>query len=231
VVRLKPIAHIKSDFPEKFGIPRQSGLVGGVKASVVFEEEYRNPEALRGLEGFSHIWIIWGFSANKRDGWSPTVRPPKLGGNTRVGVFASRSPYRPNAIGMSPVKLDAIEYNAEAGPVLHISGGDMMDGTPVYDIKPYVPTDSLPEAITGFAEVPGGARLQVQMDREKLGAIPDGDIAVICALLREDPRPAYHNDPERVYGMNYKEYEIKFNVSGNILRVMDIHIRTADKQD
>lgn len=229
MVRLKKIAPIKSDFPAKFGIPRQSGLVGGAEASVVFEEGYRNPEALRGLEGFSHIWILWGFSASEQDGWSPTVRPPRLGGNVRVGVFASRSPYRPNPIGISPVKLEAIEYNAEAGPILHISGVDMMDGTPVYDIKPYVPTDSHPEAVTGFAAAPNGVRLQVQMDREKLGAIPDGDIAVICALLREDPRPAYHNDPERTYGMEYKDYEIKFTVSGNVLQVTDI--RTADRRE
>ncbi|MEA4853096.1 MAG: tRNA (N6-threonylcarbamoyladenosine(37)-N6)-methyltransferase TrmO [Christensenella sp.] len=226
---LKTIGYVISDFPTKFGIPRQSGRVDGLHARIVLEEEYRKQEALRGLEGFSYIWLLWGFSESPRNEWSPTVRPPKLGGNTRVGVFASRSPYRPNPIGMSSVKLDHIEYGTSSGPILHILGADLMDGTPIYDIKPYIPGDSHPDATAGFAENLCLTLLEVQIDPITVTDVPPEDLSVISALLSEDPRPAYHCDPERVYGMEYKNYEIKFIVSGQRLKVTEISYSSHKK--
>jgi tRNA-Thr(GGU) m(6)t(6)A37 methyltransferase TsaA len=221
-MQLKQIAHIQSAFPSKFGIPRQSGIVPNLAASIIFEKEYRDPQALRGLEGFSHLWILWGFSEVKQTGWSPTVRPPKLGGNTRIGVFASRSPYRPNPIGLSAVRLERLELRTKNGPILHILGADMLDGTPIYDIKPYLPTDSYPEASFGFFRPPDSSGLRVHLDPDRFPFLSAEDASVICALLREDPRPAYHDEPLRQYGMQYKQYEIKFIVSGNEVTVTDI---------
>lgn len=225
MAELKTIAHIKSDFPSKFGIPRQSGLVEQLRASIVLEPEYRNPEALRGLEDFSHIWILWGFSQARREEWSPTVRPPRLGGNSRVGVFATRSPYRPNQIGMSCVELGRIEADAECGPVIYVLGADMLDGTPRYDIKPYLPfTDSRPQATAGFS-APAEPLLKVYMQQKWTELLSEADAAVLRALLAQDPRPAYHNDAERVYGMEYKDFEVKFSVDGDTLTVVEVSPR------
>lgn len=224
---LKTIAHVRSPFPEKFGIPRQSGLVAELRASVVFAREYRNPDALRGLEAFSHIWLLWGFSEAERDGWSPTVRPPKLGGNTRMGVFATRSPFRPNAIGLSSVELERIEQHPSLGPVLHVRGADLLDGTPIYDIKPYLPyTDSHPDAVGGFADHYAGDRLEVVLADRWLSLLPEGTAEVLRELLAQDPRPSYQQDPERVYGMAYGDLEVKFTVKGGVLTVREIQRRT-----
>ena len=220
---MKTIAHIHSDFPTKFGVPRQSGIIDSLKATIVFEPEYRNPDAVRGLEDFSHIWLIWEFSEAVRDTWSPTVRPPRLGGNTRKGVFATRSPFRPNAIGLSSVKLEKIEINPELGPVLHVSGADLMDGTPIFDIKPYIAyTDSHPEAISGFATRPAEYELEVNIPNELLEKIPETQRESLIAVLAHDPRPQYHDDPERIYGMEFGKMEIKFRVDGMQLMVTDV---------
>ncbi len=222
---LEIIAHIKSDFPTKFGIPRQSGMVEGLRASIVFMPEYRNAQALRGLETFSYLWLLWDFSQARQKTWSPTVRPPKLGGNTRVGVFATRSPYRPNSIGLSSVKLDRIELETPEGPVLHVLGADLMDGTPIYDIKPYLPfTDSHADAAAGFL---GGAKppLRVKADQAQLASVPEEDRLVLRELLAYDPRPAYQDDPERIYGIEYKDWEIKFRVAHGVLTVTAIESR------
>lgn len=225
---MKIIAHIKSDFPAKFGIPRQSGLTELV-SRIVFEPEYRVPEAFRGLEGYSYLWILWQFSEAIRDEWSPTVRPPKLGGNARVGVFATRSPFRPNPIGLSSVKLEKIDFTAEDSPVLYVSGADIMDGTPVYDIKPYLAyTDSHPEAAGGFS-VPGGEELlRVEFAHGQLEKIPPRLQKGLAEILSQDPRPAYQNSPQRVYIMDFAEYEIKFTVDGCLLTVTEIGLRSAD---
>ncbi len=223
--QLVTIAHIKSDFPSKFGIPRQSGLVDGLRASIVFVPEYRNADALRGLETFSHIWLLWGFSQAEQKGWSPTVRPPRLGGNARAGVFATRSPYRPNSIGMSSVKIDRIEPHTPLGPIIHVLSADLLNGTPIYDIKPYLSfTDSHPDASAGFSGDPVPP-LHVRIDEKLLCRVPEADRAAICALLSHDPRPAYQDDPVRIYGMDYKDWEIKFCVEGDVLRVTDISIK------
>ncbi len=220
---LKPIAHIRNDFPDKFGIPRQSGLVDALKAEIIFEPEYRNPEALRGLEDYSHIWLIWGFSKNIRDNWSPTVRPPRLGGNTRMGVFATRSPFRPNPIGLSPVRLDKVELHSEHGPVLHISGADLMDGTPIFDIKPYLPyVDSHPEASEGFGGPLKNYTLDVNCPPQLLEQVPKTKREALLALLSQDPRPSYQNNPERIYGLRFAGMEIKFQVENKILHVVSI---------
>lgn len=222
-MELKIIARIKSDFPTKFGIPRQSGLVDGLTATVVFEPEYRNAAALTGLEGFSHIWLIWGFSEAEREAWSPTVRPPRLGGNVRKGVFATRSPYRPNAIGLSSVRLDKIETEGALGTVLRVSGADLMDGTPIYDIKPYLPlTDSRPDAVDGFAGEVKEYALKVKLPSECGAALPENVRDTLIELLRQDPRPAYQNDADRVYGFEYAGYEIKFVVAGDLLTVQSV---------
>lgn len=220
---MKPIAHIRSDFPAKFGIPRQAGLVAELRAQVVFEPEFRNPEALRGIEGFSHLWLIWEFSGNRREGWSPTVRPPRLGGNIRMGVFATRSPFRPNPIGLSCVRLDRVEWDGPRGPVLHVLGADLMDGTPIYDIKPYVPyADCHPEASQGFASPDAGWRLEVDIPEELLARVPEGERAALRGVLAQDPRPAYQRDPERVYGFGFAGMEVRFTVRDGMLRVEEI---------
>ena len=217
------VARIRSDFPTKFGIPRQSGLVEALKASVIFEPEYRNPDALRGLEGFSHLWLIWQFSEAVRDGWSPTVRPPRLGGNTRMGVFATRSPFRPNPIGLSCVRLERVEQHPALGPVLLVSGADLMDGTPIYDIKPYLPyADCKPQAVGGFASVPKEASLEVDCPAELLTLVPEGKRAALLGVLAQDPRPQYQDDPERVYGMAFGGLEVRFRVAGDRLTVCQV---------
>ncbi len=223
---MKIIAHIKSDFPEKFGIPRQSGLTGLV-SKIIFEPEYRVPEAFRGLEGYSHIWILWQFSEAVREEWSPTVRPPKLGGNTRMGVFATRSPFRPNPIGLSSVKLEKIDFEAADAPVLYVSGADIMDGTPVYDIKPYLAyTDSHPEAAGGFS-VPRGEILRVEFAEGQLEKLPEHMRKGLTEALEQDPRPAYQNSPERVYIMDFAEFEVHFTVKENLLTVRKILQRST----
>ena len=220
---MKTIAHIRSDFPTKFGVPRQSGIIDSLMATIVFEPEFRNPDAVRGLEEFSHIWLIWEFSEAVRDTWSPTVRPPRLGGNTRKGVFATRSPFRPNAIGLSSVKLNKIEIDPKLGPVLHVSGADLMDGTPIFDIKPYITyTDSHPDAISGFAIRPAEYELDVNISEELLTKIPEGQRESLIAVLAHDPRPQYHDDPERIYGMAFGEKNVKFKVNGLELTVLEI---------
>ena len=221
--QMKIIAHIRSDFSTKFGIPRQSGLVDSLKATVVFEPEYRVAEALRGLEGYSHIWLIWKFSEAMREDWSPTVRPPRLGGNTRMGVFASRSPFRPNPIGLSSVKLEEIELNSPDGPILHISGADLMDGTPIYDIKPYLPyVDSHPEASGGFALQQKEGVIGVNCPEELLNRLPADRRQALLDVLAQDPRPAYQEDAERIYGMDFAGFEVKFKANEQELTVTHI---------
>ncbi len=218
-----PIAHIRSDFSEKFGIPRQSGLVEELTAAVVFEPPYRVPDALRGLEGFSHLWLIWEFSQARREGWSPTVRPPRLGGNKRLGVFATRSPFRPNPIGLSCVRLLELRQDREQGPVLTVAGADLLDGTPIYDIKPYLPyADCKPEAVGGFASQPKGTDLEVDCPDRLLDCVPEGKRAALLAVLAQDPRPQYQDDPNRVYGMAFAGLEVKFQVAGERLTVTEI---------
>ena len=219
---VKFIARVRSDFQTKFGIPRQSGLVEELESRVVFEPEFRNPDALRGIEGFSHLWLIWQFSAAVRGGWSPTVRPPRLGGNARMGVFATRSPFRPNPIGLSCVRLLGVEHGAE-GPVLRVAGADLMDGTPILDIKPYLPyVDCRPEAVGGFAPAAPERRLTVECPSELLTALPEGSRAALLGVLAEDPRPAYQNDPERVYGFGFAGAEVRFRVEGERLIVLSV---------
>lgn len=220
---IQVIAHIRSDFHTKFGIPRQSGLVDALRATVVFEPEYRNPDALRGLEGFSHIWLIWQFSQAVRDGWSPTVRPPRLGGNTRMGVFATRSPFRPNPIGLSSVKLLGVEHHPEYGHILRVAGADLMDGTPIFDIKPYLPyADSHPEASGGFAGHDGGKVLEVDFPPELQALVPPDKLAALTGVLAHDPRPAYQQDPERVYGMEFAGLNVRFSVRDEVLIVRQV---------
>lgn len=220
---MKVIAHIHTEFPTKFGIPRQSGIIESLKGTIVFEPDYRNPDAVRGLEEFSHLWLIWEFSEAKRDTWSPTVRPPRLGGNVRKGVFATRSPFRPNPIGLSSVKLERIEMDAQLGPVLYVSGADLMDGTPIYDIKPYIVyTDSHPEAISGFASQPAEYLLEVTIPEHLLQKIPEAQRESLISVLEHDPRPQYQDDPERVYGMAFGSMEIKFKVNGMHLLVLSL---------
>ena len=220
---IQVIAHIRSDFSEKFGIPRQSGLVADLKARVVFEPEFRNPDAVRGLEDFSHIWLIWQFSKAAGRPWSPTVRPPRLGGNKRLGVFATRSPFRPNSMGLSAVRLERVELHPELGPVLHVAGADLLDGTPIYDVKPYLPyADAYPDALGGFTDRVARRRLTVEFPEELLGRVPEEKRAALLGVLAEDPRPSYQSDPERVYGMNFAGLEVRFTVEDETLRVEDI---------
>lgn len=222
-MEMTPIAHVRSDFPEKFGIPRQSRLVDELAATVVFTPAFRNPDALRGLEGFSHIWLIWEFSASVGTPWSPTVRPPRLGGNVRMGVFATRSPFRPNPLGLSPVRLEGMEQTDGLGTVLHIRGADLMDGTPVYDIKPYVPyVDAIPEAAGGFASEPASERLAVDCPPEFLAQLPDDKCRALLSVLAHDPRPPYHHDPERVYNLDFAGVTVRFRVEGARLRVVGV---------
>lgn len=218
---MRPIAHIKSDFSEKFGIPRQSGLVEGLTGKIVFEPPFRSPEAVRGLEQFSHIWLLWGFSQAKEGGL--TVRPPRLGGNTRLGVFATRSPFRPNNIGLSSVRLLAIRRDPSLGPVLLVEGADLLDGTPIYDIKPYLPyTDSHPNASEGYTARTRGHALQVEFPPALLSKYPEEKRQAAVSLLSQDPRPGYSHDPSRIYGMPFAGYDIRFTVEGDTLRVADV---------
>ena len=217
------VARIRSDFPAKFGIPRQSGLVEELRAAVVFEPEYRDPAALRGLEGFTHIWLIWQFSENLREGWSPTVRPPRLGGNERMGVFATRSPFRPNPIGLSCVRLLGVEQDRDLGPVLAVAGADLMDGTPILDVKPYIPyADSHPEASGGFTGNSGGPTLAVVFPPDLLERVPEGKRAALTGVLARDPRPPYQHDPDRVYGMAFAGLEVRFTVAKDVLTVRSV---------
>ena len=221
---MKTIAKIRTDFKEKFGIPRQSGLAGGLIGRIVFEPEYRNPDAVRGIDGYSHLWLIWSFSkAVKKDGsWSPTVRPPRLGGNKKMGVFATRSPYRPNPIGLSSVKLVGIEHSETEGVVLLVEGADLLDGTPIYDIKPYLAfTDSHPDAVCGFADEVKEYSLSVDFREELLDTIPKEKREGLISLLENDPRPSYQDD-ERIYGMSFSGFEIKFKVSQGVLSVISV---------
>jgi len=220
---LRIIARIHTEFPTKFGIPRQSGIIESLKGTIVFEPEYRNPDAVRGLDEFSHLWLIWEFSEAKRDEWSPTVRPPRLGGNVRKGVFATRSPFRPNPIGLSCVKLERIEMDPNLGPVLHVSGADLMDDTPIYDIKPYIAyTDSHPEAVSGFATKPAEYLLTVDFPEELLSKVPESQRKSLIAVLEHDPRPQYQDDPERIYGMAFAHLEVRFKVEQKHLTVVEI---------
>lgn len=222
-VQMKVIARIHSDFPTKFGIPRQSGVVEVLRARIVFEPEYRNPDALRGMEGFSHLWLIWQFSRAVRESWSPTVRPPRLGGNTRVGVFATRSPFRPNAIGLSCVKLERVELRTPEGPVIWVSGADLMDGTPILDIKPYVPyADSRPEAKEGFTSSGWERLLEVEFPAPLLERVPERLREALVGVLANDPRPPYQRDPDRVYGLPFGGLEVKFSVDGERLTVREV---------
>ena len=219
---IKVIARIRSDFPEKFGIPRQSGLVPELRAKIVFEPEFRNADALRGIEGFSHLWLIWQFSAAVRDTWSPTVRPPRLGGNERMGVFATRSPFRPNAVGLSCVKLEGVAQEDGLGSVLIVSGADLMDGTPIYDIKPYLPyADAHPEARGGFAPA-AKETIRVECAPELLESVPGRQRAALLGVLAQDPRPQYQDDPARVYGMSFGGWDVKFRVRSGTLEVVSL---------
>lgn len=223
ITPMRVIAHIRNDFTEKFGIPRQSGLVDSTRATIVFEPEYRIPEAFRGLDGYSHLWLIWQFSEAVREDWSPTVRPPRLGGNKRMGVFATRSPFRPNPIGLSSVRIIGIDLHTAEGPVIHVAGADLLDGTPIYDVKPYLPyTDSHPDAIGGFGLTPGKGTVNVRISEELLAKIPEDLRESTLDLLREDPRPGYQNDPTRIYYMAYADFEIGFVIDGDTLTVIEI---------
>ena len=220
---IRPIAHIHCDFKEKFGIPRQSGLIDSARAKIVFLPEYRNPDALRGLDGYTHLWLLWQFSEAVRSEWSPTVRPPRLGGNKRMGVFASRSPFRPNPIGLSSVKIVSIDLNTSKGPIIEVAGADLLDGTPIYDIKPYLAyTDSHPDAASGFALTSDAPKLEVEISKELLEKIPTDLRQSAIDILAEDPRPGYQDDPSRIYTMQYAMFEICFMVEGNTLTVTEI---------
>lgn len=220
---MKIIAHIESDFDTKFGVPRQSGLVNSAVARIVFEPEYRNPDALRGMDGFSHLWLIWQFSECVREDWSPTVRPPRLGGNTRVGVFATRSPFRPNAIGLSCVEIDRVENDASLGPVLYVRGADLMNGTPIFDIKPYLPyADCHPDARDGFGLKPGEGTVAVECPPELLGLLPLEKRQALMDVLSQDPRPGYRQGDERRFGIAFAGFDVRFHVTDGVLTVDEI---------
>ena len=220
---MQPIAHIHNDYTAKFGIPRQSGLVEQVESTIVFQPEYRNADALRGIDGYSHLWLLWVFSEAIRDTWSPTVLPPRLGGKTRMGVFATRSPFRPNPIGLSSVKLVGVELHGPQGPILHVAGADLMDGTPILDIKPYLPfTDSHSDAIGGFSDPVRDYALEVVFPDQWLNQVPQRLREPVLGLLAQDPRPSYQNDPERVYGVAFGGYDFRFRVRDGILTVCEV---------
>ena len=220
---IQVIARMRSDFATKFGIPRQSGLVEALRSTIVFEPEFRNPDALRGIEGFSHLWIIWQFSQAVRQGWSPTVRPPRLGGNTRMGVFATRSPFRPNNLGLSSVRLLGVETTIEFGTVLHVGGADLMDGTPIFDIKPYIPYgDCHPDAVGGFTDTAGEFLLKVVFPDELLSRLPGEKRAAAIGVLSHDPRPSCQRTPGRVYGLTFAGFDIRFTVDGDTLTVAEV---------
>ena len=223
-VEIQAIARMRSDFATKFGIPRQSGLVEELRSTIVFEPEYRNPDALRGIEAFSHLWIIWQFSEAVRQGWSPTVRPPRLGGNTRMGVFATRSPFRPNSLGLSSVKLLGVEQTEEYGTVLHVGGADLMDGTPIFDIKPYIPYgDCHPEATGGFTDTAGEFILKVNFPADLLNLLPQDKQEAAKAVLSHDPRPSYQRKPDRIYGLTFAGFDIRFQVQEDTLTVVEVN--------
>lgn len=220
---MRIIGYVRTDFPSKFGIPRQSGLVDAIKGKIVFEPEFHNPEAFRGLDGFSHIWILWKFSESHKENWSATVKPPRLGGKKRMGVFATRSPFRPNDIGLSCVRLERIEFDEQEGPVLWVAGVDLLDKTPVYDIKPYVPlTDCRPEALEGYTKETKLHELQVVFPWKLLEIYPEDKREAVIGMLAQDPRPTYFQDPKRIYGVSYAGYDIKFQVKGDTLTVHDV---------
>lgn len=220
---MKPIAYIYTDFKTKFGLPRQSGLVKEITGKIVFKKEYSIAESFKGLEDFSHIWLLWEFSEAKKEIWKPTVRPPLLGGNKRMGVFATRSPFRPNSIGLSCVKLEKIDYDKNLGTVLYVSGCDLMNGTPIYDIKPYLPyCDSVPDAVGGFTETLGERKLQVNISDELFGRVPEEKREELIGVLQGDPRPSYQSDPKREYGFNFADFEVRFTVDGKELTVTEV---------
>lgn len=222
-MEMHPIAHMRSDFPTKFGIPRQSGLVEELRSMIVFEPEYRSEDALRGIEDFSHLWLIWQFSQAVREGWSPTVRPPRLGGNTRMGVFATRSPFRPNNLGLSCVRLLEVKHTQQYGTVLIVGGADLLDGTPIFDIKPYIPySDSRPEAAGGFTDRVGDFLLDVKFPQELLEKLPADRQAAAVGVLSHDPRPSYQRKPGRVYGLNFAGFDIRFTVEDAVLTVQSV---------
>ena len=222
-IQMNVIARMKSDFSTKFGIPRQSGLVGALESTIIFEPSYRNPDALRGLENFSHLWLIWQFSQALRTEWSPTVRPPRLGGNTRMGVFATRSPYRPNSIGLSSVKIIGLENTQQYGTVIHVSGADLMDGTPIFDIKPYIPySDCHPEALGGFTDNAEDFVLQVDFPPHLLEMIPKSKREALIGVLSHDPRPSYQQDPDRQYGLTFADFNVRFYVRDKMLTVVSV---------
>lgn len=222
-ITIEPVARMRSDFATKFGIPRQSGLVQDLRSTIVFEPKYRNPEALRGIEGYDYLWLIWQFSEAVREEWSPTVRPPRLGGNARMGVFATRSPFRPNSLGLSCVRLLGVEHTQEFGTVLHVGGADLMDGTPIFDVKPYVPyADSHPDAKGGFTDGAGEYLLQVDFPQTLLEKLPEEKHSAAVGVLSHDPRPSYQRKPGRIYGLSFAGWDIRFTVDGDILTVVDI---------
>ena len=222
-VNIQIIARMKSDFPTKFGIPRQSGLVEELRSTIIFEPEFRNPDALRGIDGYSHLWLIWQFSEAVRTEWTPTVRPPRLGGNTRMGVFATRSPFRPNSLGLSSVKLLGVEHTQEFGTVIHVGGADLMDGTPIFDIKPYIPYgDCHPEATGGFTDTAGDFLLQVDFPEYLLNQLPNDKQQAAIGILSHDPRPSYQRKPDRVYGISFAGFDIRFTVRDDVLTVQTI---------
>lgn len=230
-LEIKVIARIRTDFPEKFGIPRQSGLVDSLKGTIVFEPEYRDPQALKGLEAFSRLWLIWEFSGAKRDTWSATVRPPRLGGNTRMGVFATRSPFRPNPLGLSCVRLLGVERDPNLGTVLLVGGADLMDGTPILDIKPYLPfADSYPDAAGGFAADVFDHSLAVEFPGKLLEKVAEEKREALLSVLAQDPRPSYQNDPDRVYGMTFAGYGVRFTVDGARLFVREVRTPEEEKK-
>ena len=222
-IAITPIAHMKSDFSTKFGIPRQSGLVEELRSTIVFEPEYRNPDALRGIKDFSHLWIIWQFSEAVRTEWSPTVRPPRLGGNTRMGVFATRSPFRPNNLGLSCVRLLGVEHTEDQGTVLRVGGADLMDGTPIFDIKPYIPySDAHPDALGGFTTGAGAFLLKVNFPADLLEKLPPDKREAALGVLSHDPRPSYQRVPGRIYGLNFAGFDIRFTVEDDVLTVTEV---------
>ena len=228
-VNIQVIARMRSDFPTKFGIPRQSGLVDALRSTIVFEPEFRNADALRGLEDFSHLWIIWQFSEAVRQEWSPTVRPPRLGGNTRMGVFATRSPFRPNNLGLSCVKIVGLEHTKDLGTVIHVAGADLMNGTPIFDIKPYIPySDSYPDALGGFTDTAGDFILEVDFPTHLLEQLPQDKREAAIAVLSHDPRPSYQRKPDRIYGLTFAGFDIRFTVKENNLLVTEVSPIHAD---
>lgn len=229
-ISIQILARMRSDFPSKFGIPRQSGLAESLRSTIIFEPAFRNPDALRGIEGYTHLWLIWQFSESVRSGWSPTVRPPRLGGNTRLGVFATRSPFRPNSLGLSCVKLLGTEITKEYGTVIHVAGADLMDGTPIFDIKPYIPySDCKTEASGGFTESAKNYILNVNFPKHLLELLPPDKRKAAVEVLSHDPRPSYQKDPERIYGMPFGGFDIRFRVQGEELTVMDVILYENDR--